>query len=288
MADTTQGDALRPNPQQLATVCQRSSRVWHALKIHAASTRHFPASCIHIDSLLHNTPSIPPSWRNLEEFVDANTLCLEGFSVWKLNGNPCVLDNKRSTLSRVVIGSRQPQFCSLSEDFVPDWIGVNSSSSRRGNHLFALVLGWCYVLSARLLETRKASDADKVYYTDNTTTSTVDQATSKYAVLTSFDDPVECRWWAAVLSKGRGWGATVLRDGQEFHSPWSCHLDVEVDFHHDIPPDMARCPGNPPSSAQAQRYLYNFAWRRGIEDLFVERHQCARWRKTRKMRRQPS
>ncbi|KAB8206000.1 hypothetical protein BDV34DRAFT_234945 [Aspergillus parasiticus] len=75
-------------------------------------------------------------------------------------------------------------------------------------------------------------------------------------------DFAEVRWWAAILAEGRGWQATLTRDGKEYYSPWECHLNSgPFRLHHraQLPPSISSLKTEPPSSAQAQEYLFNLA-----------------------------
>lgn len=72
-------------------------------------------------------------------------------------------------------------------------------------------------------------------------------------------DHAEVRWWAAILAGGRGWQATMTRGDNVYFPPWELHLSSNS-FRIRHYTDSTSCPtSEPPSSAMAQEYLYNFA-----------------------------
>ena len=62
----------------------------------------------------------------------------------------------------------RPVFCNISDEFLPAWIGFEHlpNYASGGNYLTAFVLGWSYILSARLIELRKKTEDDKIIYTN--------------------------------------------------------------------------------------------------------------------------
>jgi len=56
-------------------------------------------------------------------------------------------------VSQTSLGLRQPQYCQVTNNVCRTGVQDNNSSSAT-NLLFAMVLGWCYVLSARHIELR--------------------------------------------------------------------------------------------------------------------------------------
>lgn len=157
-----------------------------------------PQSCSNIRTLLHNTPSIPDS-SSIIETVDDTTLFLEGHSQWKID-SPASCDlpsTKRSRPQQVQVGVANPAFGRVSNEFLPDWAGFEALPETRpvGNYLCAFILGWSYILSARLLELRRKTDNDKILYIDQQATlHGSDQALSHNHFLIPIGnaDPAEC------------------------------------------------------------------------------------------------
>lgn len=145
-------------------------------------------------------------------------------------------ESKRTNGRRIIIRLPQPTFCRLSNEILPSWTGFDGApnSSPTGSYLCALVLGWSYVLSARLVEQRKHGDEDKVLsYTDNRATASAQNSTAlnhRFLLPVGDADERELRWWTAVLAKGCGWRATLTRLNKEYLSPWACHLNEDTSF----------------------------------------------------------
>lgn len=276
---TLQNDPLRPSPQESSKVLNHSGRSWHALLARALSANQFPLACANINNLLHRLPSIPDS-SSIEEIVGFESLFFEGFSVWGLGSPNCDLAwvTKQSRSQKVVVGERRPSYCSVSNEFVPSWTGFESfhDGGVRGNYLFALVLGWSYILSARLVEMRRATEQDEISYTDDkalwTAAERVLSEDEGLSIPIGNADADECRWWAAILANGCGWQAILHRSGRKSYPPWSCHLNCGKRFiiRHDRLTGISwLASARPPSSAAAQQYLYNFAKLHDVYDQLL-------------------
>ncbi|KAE8421974.1 hypothetical protein BDV36DRAFT_280286 [Aspergillus pseudocaelatus] len=72
-----------------------------------------------------------------------------------------------------------------------------------------------------------------------------------YVIDIGTDDFAEVRWWAAIHAEGRGWQATLTRHGKD--SPFRLHHRAQV------PSSTSTVNTKPPTSAQAQEYLFNLA-----------------------------
>jgi hypothetical protein len=101
------------------------------------------------------------------------------------------------------------------------------------------VLGWSYIFSARLIETRRRTVEDQVVYTDNLAQSSHNINTGEYFDLDIGCDSVSAvRWWAAVLVGGRGWQATLSREDGTYFSPWEFHLSdshFRIYYYKELP-----------------------------------------------------
>lgn len=170
----------------------------------------------------------------------------------------------------VDIGTRQPRFCTLSKEHPLHWTGFEGFRGKKlsGNCLSALILGWCYVVSASLVERRRISDQDKVTYTDEkvilvrNTEPLVES--NGFIVRLGTADVAAHRWWAAILASGCGWQAVLHRSGHDYYPPWSYHLNGSEQFQilydqADEPSEASFVSACPPSSAQALQYLHDFA-----------------------------
>lgn len=267
---TPANDPLRPQESASFQVSALSRSTWHALLSSARSLTHLPYRCSNIKTLLNQTPSIPECAQVMETIGD-NSVFLEGHATWtvsssnKILNHNCELPPTKKTLSRkVYIGESCPGVCNLSNDYFSEWPGFQPLTNSIGNYLAVFVLGWSYVLSSRLIELRRRTTEDRVVYTDNMAQwdSSLDTDTGDYFELDiGCDRLAEVRWWAAVLAGGRGWEAILTRESRAYFPPWECHLNsscchFRICHHAEL---LSSIPIEPPSSADAQEYLCNFA-----------------------------
>ncbi|KAF2181183.1 hypothetical protein K469DRAFT_671232 [Zopfia rhizophila CBS 207.26] len=273
------GDHLRPTPRQSSKILSRSRRLWRQLLHSASFMKCYPLSCSNIEILLNQTPSIPDH-PNIKEIVENKLLFLEGSSQWNIGRSKrCGIDNatKKSRSQKVLIGLDMPGVCHLADDILPTWPGFESglNKSSSGNYLAILVLGWSYVLSARLLELRKKSEKDKILYTDNKAMVFTNSAPSEdgcFSVYIGDVDTHECRWWAAILATGCGWRASLYRSSRQYYPPWSCHLNSDNRFNilrDDPATESLDVLGDSPSSIKAWEYLCKFAKMHHVYDQLL-------------------
>lgn len=136
------------------------------------------------------------------------------------------------------------------------------------------MLGWSYVLSARLIELRRKTDEDKVCFTEylaQTHLSHDENGGDEYFNLDiQSGSTAEVRWWAAILAGGSGWHATLARGNETYFSPWECHLGGNTfTITHDAGLLSSFTGVEPPSSAIAQEYLYKLARHHNAVDQLI-------------------
>ncbi|WEW58754.1 hypothetical protein PRK78_004222 [Emydomyces testavorans] len=273
-----QNDLLRPKPKESSRIFLHSLKTWRSLLFVAQSTTRFPDSCINIRNVLHNTPAIPDS-SGVTETAEGNCLLLNGYSLWKIHSiSDCELNTKlkRSQSQAIVIGELQPTYCKLSNEFLLKWSGLDTTPNtpQTGNYLCVFVLGWAYILSARLLELRRENDADKLSYTDSRAILSAMNPTThdcRFLIPVGDADEQELRWWAAILAKGCGWQATLTRGGRTYFSPWACYLDDDrpLTVLHNGLKSTSAYSLEPPSSTQAQSYLLRLAQMHNAVDQLI-------------------
>lgn len=262
-------DLLRPDFLLSSETLTHSRTKWHALLSSSHPATNLPHSCSNVKILLNKTPSVP-EYPEATECARKNHLSLEGYSKWsvlpadKPSRHTCELPPFKRNLSRqVCIANSRPKTCTLSADYIRDWTGFQPLQEPVGNYLCVFVLGWSYILSARMVELRRTTTDDKVVYTNNHAQWGRLQGTEASTYLDldiGSNDVAEVRWWAAILAEGHGWKATLTRDGKQYYPPWECHLDSSLfRLWHcaHIPPSTSVF--EPPSAADAHEYLCNFA-----------------------------
>lgn len=162
-------DILLPSRRKSRRTIIHSRKTRSSLRSSAQLATHIPDSCSNIRALVHKTPRISDASSGAE-VVEPNMLFLEGYSKWRVSGTAsCTEKMKSSPSQKVVIGVGKPAYCSVSNEHLLNWTGFESQSdaSSKGNYLCAFVLGWSYVLSARLIELRRKDRNDCIHYTDD-------------------------------------------------------------------------------------------------------------------------
>ncbi|KAJ6021497.1 hypothetical protein N7540_007001 [Penicillium herquei] len=165
------------------------------------------------------------------EFSPTYSYFFEASSTWKVS-NETACDGARKEVSRYALlqlGLVEPVTVELDGDVFSSWPGTTEEASHDSNYLGVLTLGWCYILSAYLVELR-GDDALMRYtpvkagYNDDSIqgspgTNTID--------IGKVDDDV-ARWWAAILGPGEGWQAFVARQPRDIIAPWSTQRGSEI------------------------------------------------------------
>jgi hypothetical protein len=266
--NSSTADLLRPSKRQSLTILAHSRQRWATLLAAARSATRLPQSCSNICNLLNRTPSLPDE-QKVEDVVEGAILSLEGYSQWKITSSRCCdlpLKLKTSPRQRVNIGVAHPTFCNISDEFLPAWIGFEHlpNCASGGNYLAAFVLGWSYILSARLIELRKRTEDDKIIYTDKKATYYCDDTAlpcDGFSIPIGNADANECRWWSAILAGDCGWRAILNRSGGAYYPPWACHLNpkARLNIRYERTSHLSPSVTYPPSSGEAQQYLCNFA-----------------------------
>lgn len=215
-----------------------------------------------------------PDATEIDDTYEKGYLHLKGFSSWSIGTTKCAISGqrKRSRTFHITLGLPEPQYCQLTNDACPAGI-IDQKPLGERNVLFALVLGWCYILSARLIELRVVSGGDAISYTESQAPSVGKEdavGNDKLTISIDSTDAAECRWWAAILAKGCGWQAVFRRGSDVYHTPWSCHLNQEEQIqirHSLLTSDSSQL--SPPSASQAREYLMSFAKRYNAYDQLL-------------------
>ncbi|KAF1949131.1 hypothetical protein CC80DRAFT_529610 [Byssothecium circinans] len=209
-----------------------------------------------IGNLLNRTPSLPDE-QKVKDVVEGAVLSLEGYSQWKITSSRCCdLTSKLKTSPRQRVNI---------DEFFPAWSGFEHlpNCASGGNYLAAFVLGWSYILSARLIELRKKTEDDKIIYTDKKATYHCDDTAlpcDGFTIPIGNADANECRWWAAILAGDCA-----------YYPPWACHLNPKARFNirYEGTSHLSSGVTHPPSSGEAQQYLCNFARLHNAYDQLV-------------------
>jgi hypothetical protein len=164
-------------------------------------------------------------------------LFAEASSTWRVTANDtCGIDGKERTVQAdLQIGIQAPTKYRLTGDCFCRWPEAESQRQDIPNYLGLLVLGWSYILSARLVEVQGQEGA-KIVYTDSKAPGYHLGAEGKFAAKITIDigevDEGVARWWAAILAPNQGWKAIVSqRDDETYQAPWSISFNETQPIH---------------------------------------------------------
>ncbi|KAB8272935.1 hypothetical protein BDV30DRAFT_239017 [Aspergillus minisclerotigenes] len=207
-------DVLQPSKEQEETALEKSRAYWY----HIASV-----ACAYLDHglvpefanpqhALHKIPRFPCRLKaQLVRPLGTTAifaLCSEASSTGRLVGNSdCEAVKKERTkpaLVQIGTGSTIPySFCGK---VFSHWIGMATEKGTGPNYLGILAIGWCYILSAQLIEMQGSSAVMR--YTDSLAdcvggrpSSTSEEA---YYIDVGEVDARIARWWSAILAKREG------------------------------------------------------------------------------------
>ncbi|KAJ5584590.1 uncharacterized protein N7459_004390 [Penicillium hispanicum] len=160
-------------------------------------------------------------------------LCSLVSSTWKVTGDSnCDAVNKETTKPALIqIGTSRAIPYSFCGRVFGHWIGTKTEKTTGPNFLGILAIGWCYVLSARLVEMQGGS-ATMCYTTSQADCfdKKVDSPPEEPFIIdigATDMDPKVVRWWSAILAKREGWKATL---NEKFVTPWTVSRTREKSF----------------------------------------------------------
>ncbi|PYI28568.1 hypothetical protein BP00DRAFT_488680 [Aspergillus indologenus CBS 114.80] len=145
-------------------------------------------------------------------------LCFQASACWRLNGSTdCGIPTDKTDPVLLHLGTKAAVPYSFEGGSFRKWIGTAGENVDSPNYLGILTLGWCYILSAGLVELQ--GDGASMRYTECTAMGCGDGVSEDPAAnvidIGAADEDVS-RWWAALLAPGEGWKAVG-----EFLAPWS-------------------------------------------------------------------
>ncbi|KAJ5936799.1 hypothetical protein N7466_003249 [Penicillium verhagenii] len=161
-------------------------------------------------------------------------LCFEVTSTWKLLENSeCDRLDKEKTfpaLLHVGIGDAIPY--TFDGGIFNSWIGTMEEESAVPNYLAILIIGWCYILSARLVEIlgegacMQYKEPEPEYSAEN-----LSQSSKTHSIDVGEVDEAVIRWWSAILTQRNGWEGIVDQSpDSKFVTPWTVCRTCETSF----------------------------------------------------------
>ncbi|KAK6716506.1 hypothetical protein SNK04_007453 [Fusarium graminearum] len=223
-------DALRPTDDSFKAFYEKGYRTWHKLSADATENCacglppdrtadgcacDLPPECLQWEDLFPHHPILPDGL----EPDDSGLVTAK--STWISRGNCDSPEFGQIFQTIVTIG--KPTSVVLTDD--PELC----LSELGDGHLVVLMLAWAYALSVRWAEIiprasmeYTASQAPWIIHSDPSKLD--ERMVAELGELSS----EAARWWAAVLSTGEGWKATIPHHRWRLLSPWSVTKDTKI------------------------------------------------------------
>ena len=208
----------------------------------------------------------------------SKALCVQAFSTWRVTDNTsCGLVKEEKKIPGLLqIGTLVPILCTFGGDTFRRWIGTTCEERDMPSYLGILALGWCYILSAHLVE-GQGEDAKMVYTSSKATRyhreTEHGRAPASTVDIGEVSEDV-ARWWAAILAPGEGWKAIVTRrDDGEYLAPWSVSREdthcVGIKWRRNVSVPEDFTGSTPPSSSKAFELLAQFSLLHNLSSQFL-------------------
>lgn len=255
-------DSVRPSPESCRAVYENGFRTWTRLLSRAQLEPGLPKICFHIQPALQNTP---PLIHDLELKCQYNRLYAYGTSIWETSRGQCKLPRVERGLT-LAVSIDNPTQLALSQDQEPTY---QKWFNHGDNHLSVLILAWSYIFSVRWVEF--IPGAEMTYtkkHAEYRGLNTGDERTKVIVDVGDVDDDA-ARWWAAVLSPGEGWQASLIWEGAIVRSPWSTSLEAVEQYTLSCCAPLYYTPTAVPSFTTAARFLAEYCNLHNIVDQAV-------------------
>ncbi|KAJ5345673.1 hypothetical protein N7452_003677 [Penicillium brevicompactum] len=231
-------DVAQPTKEELDEALAKSRNYWYLLGSVAHAMRDNGLLPEYTDPRL-SLRRVPRFQARPEETVwhpsgaSRDGLGSEAWSTWKVsNHRDCDgLKKEVTKYLRMKLASGKAVPVKLDGQTFCTWIGTTEETPTDSNYIGVLALGWCYVLSARLIELR--GEEATLSYTDSEAEfeddSTVDCSEAYKIDIGEVDDDI-ARWWSAILAPNQGWEAIVTQIQWEGKSTITSHTRHRLCF----------------------------------------------------------
>lgn len=199
-------------------------------------------------------------------------LCLQATSTWKLVGSSDCgrLEKEKSNPALLQIGISVAIPYNFDGRAFNSWIGTKEEKSTCPNDLGILTIGWCYILSARLVEIygegayMRYTKSEAECYSEN-----VPQSSRTYIIDVGEVEEEVARWWSAILAQHKGWeGVVDQRSDRKFLTPWTVCRTCEISFAIQQRRPFPAFADTPLTSERAFEALAEFAHLHGLGSQF--------------------
>ncbi|KAJ5923984.1 hypothetical protein N7466_008171 [Penicillium verhagenii] len=223
-------DVAQPDQRELDEALAKSRKYWFFLASVAHAQRDHRLVPFYVDPrhALRRVPKFQARPQKLHSCPFGSSpdlsLRIEASSTWQVSATSDCNGLKKAVtkVALLQLGSGGSVPFELNEEVFSTWAGTLDENCISSNYIGILTLGWCYILSARLVELRGKGAV--LRYTQSK--AEYDNGTSSRCPNTPFLDIGEvdgdvARWWSAILAPGEGWEAIVTREPHDFLAPWS-------------------------------------------------------------------
>ncbi|CAG8982684.1 hypothetical protein HYALB_00000963 [Hymenoscyphus albidus] len=275
---------LQPNPHQLWIATEKCRHYWYSLTLIAMSQHRngiLPAFA-NPRNILWRVPAIRKGLRSTYighlGSSPSKALCIQASSTWRVTDNTsCGLDKEEKRVPGLLqIGTRVPIPCAFGGESFRRWVGTTDEERDIPSYLGILALGWCYILSAHLVE-GQGEGAKMMYTTSKAMLYQQEASHVRTPMATVAIGEVKedvARWWAAILAPGEGWKAIVsTRDDGEYLAPWSISREDTycggINWREKVSVTGESNRSTPPSSREAFNLLAKFSLLHNLGSQFL-------------------
>lgn len=276
-------DTAKPSEEEADEALAKSRKYWHLIGsvAHALQDHGLLPEYTDPRLSLRRVPKFqaqPKDYHCSPQFYSRRNLIAKASSVWKVTDH-----GECDGLKKEVVKDAYIKFASgasvpvkLDGEVFATWIGTTEEAPTDSNYISILTLGWCYILSARLIELQ--GKGATLRYTESQAgfdgDSTLDYTKTSCVDLGEVDDDI-ARWWSAILAPNQGWKAVVMfknyvKDKGHFEhvTPWSVSRKCATSFFikHKYPPSDSVF--TPLSANKAFEALSEFALSHGVGSQF--------------------
>ncbi|CAI7569446.1 unnamed protein product [Penicillium glandicola] len=266
-------DTIQPHTYHIDEALGKSREYWYRLTSLADAHRGhgLNAGYVNPGRTLHRVPKlrVRPKTTYVRAYgvSPSLVLCMQASSTWKLVGNSdCdTIEKERTSHALLQVGTSVAIPYTFDGFVFNSWIGTTEEKCTGPNYLGILTVGWCYILSARLVEIQ--GEGATMHHTTSQTESCENLEDPQDAPIIDVGEVDKSigRWWYAILARHQGWKAIVKQTPRnEYLAPWAVSRTCETRFTINQKIGLLTCVHTPLTSEKAFDVLAKFALLHGL------------------------
>lgn len=225
-------NVLQPSQKQLKGALYQSREYWY----HVAPIADFyhdngiKLEFTDLHHMLWKVPQMRGRPRNTYALhisaSPSQILFFQSSASWKLDESTSCNHAQKDRTSTLLLhlGTRSAVPYTFSGNAFCHWIGTEDETEVGPNYLAVLTLGWCYILSVRLVEIQGQDGT--MGYTESKAPGYHDPSRETTVSISAIDigeaDHDTISWWSSILAPGEGWRAVAKQRGDGgFLASWS-------------------------------------------------------------------